>query len=89
METLKEKRKEKIRNQVLLNDVKLKEKNSSHKMKDRKEVLKATEELRESKKAAPAPAKPTQEELLSQILAELQKSNEEKEEKTSKKAKAE
>lgn len=37
METLKEKRKEKTRNQVLLNDVKLKEKNSSHKMKDRKE----------------------------------------------------
>ena len=58
-------------------------------MKDRKEVLKATEELREGKKAAPAPAKPTQEELLSQILAELQKSNEAKEEKTSKKAKAE
>lgn len=58
-------------------------------MKDRKEVLKATEELRENKKAAPAPAKPTQEELLSQILVELQKSNEAKEEKTSKKAKAE
>ena len=58
-------------------------------MKDRKEVLKATEELRESKKAAPAPAKPTQEELLSQILVELQKSNEKKETKSSKKAEAE
>ena len=57
--------------------------------KDRKEVLKATEELRESKKAAPAPAKPTQEELLSQILVELQKSNEKKETKASKKADAE
>ena len=58
-------------------------------MKDRKEVLKATEELRESKKAAPAPEKPTQEELLSQILVELQKSNEKKETKSSKKAEAE
>ena len=57
--------------------------------KDRKEVLKATEELRESKKAAPVPAKPTQEELLSQILVELQKSNEKKETKASKKADAE
>ena len=58
-------------------------------LKDRKEVLKATEELRESKKAAPAPAKPTPEELLSQILVELQKSNEKKETKASKKADAE
>lgn len=58
-------------------------------LKDRKEVLKATEELRESKKPAPAPAKPTQEELLSQILVELQKGNEKKETKTAKKADAE
>ena len=47
-------------------------------MKNREEVLKATAELRESKKPAPAPAKPTQEELLTQILEEMKKSNEAK-----------
>lgn len=58
-------------------------------LKDKKAVLKATEELRESKKPAPAPAKPTQEELLSQILVELQKSNEGKSKKAESKAKVE
>lgn len=43
--------------------------------KNKKEVLKATEELRESKKPAPEPAKPTQEELLTNILEELKKQN--------------
>lgn len=57
--------------------------------KNRAEVLKATEELRESKKPAPAPAKPTQEELLSQILVEIQKSNEGKTKKAESKAKVE
>ena len=44
-------------------------------MKNRAEVLKATEELRESKKTEPAPAKPTQEKLLANILDELKKQN--------------
>lgn len=44
-------------------------------MKDRKAVLAATAELRASKVPAPEPPKPTQEELLTQILAELQKQN--------------
>lgn len=44
-------------------------------MKDPKEVIKATAELRESKKPAPEPAKPTQEELLTNILEELKKQN--------------
>lgn len=44
-------------------------------MKDQKEVIKATAELRESKKPAPEPAKPTQEELLTNILEELKKQN--------------
>lgn len=44
-------------------------------MKDPKALLKATAELRESKKVAPEPAKPTQEELLSNILEELKKQN--------------
>ena len=44
-------------------------------MKDLSLVLKETKELRESKKPAPAPAKPTQEELLEKILVELQKKN--------------
>lgn len=47
-------------------------------MKDYKEVLKATAELRERNKPVPVPPKPTQEELLSQILAEIKKQNEEK-----------
>lgn len=47
-------------------------------MKDWGEVLKATEALRESKKPAPVPPKPTQEQLLTDILAELKKQNEEK-----------
>ena len=58
-------------------------------MKNRTELLKATEELRESKKPVPEPAKPTQEELLSQILVELQKSNEGKTKKAESKAKVE
>lgn len=44
-------------------------------MKNTKEVLKATEELRESKKPEPEPAKPTQEELLANILEEIKKQN--------------
>ena len=44
-------------------------------MKDRKAVLAATAELRASKAPVPEPPKPTQEELLTQILAELQKQN--------------
>ncbi len=50
-------------------------------MKDWGEVLKATAALRESKKPVPAPPKPTQEQLLTDILAELKKQNELKEEK--------
>lgn len=49
-------------------------------MKDAKEVLKATVDLRESKKPTPEPAKPTQEELLANILEELKKQNESKSE---------
>lgn len=48
-------------------------------MKSRKEVLKATKELREKNKPAPVPPKPTQEELLTNILNELKKQNESKE----------
>ncbi len=44
-------------------------------MKNPKEVIKATAELRESKKPAAEPAKPTQEELLTNILEELKKQN--------------
>ncbi len=44
-------------------------------MKDRKEVLKATQELREKNKPAPVPPAPTQEELLTEILSELKKQN--------------
>lgn len=47
-------------------------------MKDWSEVLKATAALRESKKPVPAPPKPTQEQLLTEILAELKKQNEAK-----------
>lgn len=44
-------------------------------MKDRKAVIVATAELREKNKPAPVPPKPTQEELLTQILEELKKQN--------------
>ena len=44
-------------------------------MKSKKEVLKATAELREKNKPVPPPPKPTQEELLTQILEELKKQN--------------
>lgn len=47
-------------------------------MKNKKEVLAATAELREKNKPAPAPAKPTQEQLLASILEELKKQNETK-----------
>ena len=47
-------------------------------MKDWSEVLKATEALRKSKEPVPAPPKPTQEQLLTDILTELKKQNEEK-----------
>ena len=46
-------------------------------IKDKQAVLTATAELRERNKPAPAPAKPTQEELLAEILAELKKQNSE------------
>lgn len=55
-------------------------------MKDLSVVLKETKELRESKKPAPEPPKPTQEELLSKILVELQKKNEVVEKKKTKAA---
>ena len=45
-------------------------------LKNRKEVLIATKELRERNKPAPIPPKPTSEELLSQILEEIKKRNE-------------
>lgn len=45
-------------------------------MRDRKAVLAATAELRAKNAPAPAPVAPTQEELLTQILAELKKQNE-------------
>ena len=44
-------------------------------MKNRKEVLKATAELREKNKPAEEPAKPTEAELLTIILEELKKQN--------------
>lgn len=47
-------------------------------MKNHEEVVKATAELRESKQPAPEPPKPTQEELLTNILEELKKQNEQK-----------
>ncbi len=47
-------------------------------MKNRKEVLKATKELREKNKTPEPAPKPTQEELLTDILAELKKQNEPK-----------
>ncbi len=43
--------------------------------KNREAVVKATAELREKNKPVPPPPKPTQEELLTQILEELKKSN--------------
>ena len=43
--------------------------------KDYKEVVKATAELRERNKPAPKELPPTQEELLTEILAELKKQN--------------
>ncbi|MGN1201583.1 MAG: large conductance mechanosensitive channel protein MscL [Candidatus Caccovivens sp.] len=48
-------------------------------MKDYREVIVKTAELRERNKPAPQPPKPTQEQLLTEILAELKKQNEEKE----------
>ena len=45
-------------------------------MKNKKEVLAATAELREKNKPAPVPPKPTQEHLLASILEELKKQNE-------------
>lgn len=47
-------------------------------MKDYREVLAKTAELREANKPAPVPPKPTQEELLTSILEELKKQNEAK-----------
>lgn len=44
-------------------------------MKDHQAVIAATKELREKNKPAPVPPKPTQEELLTQILEELRKQN--------------
>ena len=44
-------------------------------MKDYKAVIAATKELREKNAPAPVPPKPTQEELLTQILDELKKQN--------------
>lgn len=46
-------------------------------MKDYHAVIKATAELREKNKPAPVPPKPTQEELLTEILTELKKQNQE------------
>ncbi len=45
-------------------------------MKNKNEVLKATADLRESKKVVPTPPVPKHEQILSQILIELQKQNE-------------
>ncbi len=44
-------------------------------IKNKKALLVATAELRDKNKPAPAPAKPTQEELLTEILTELKKQN--------------
>lgn len=44
-------------------------------LKDYKQVIQATKELREANKPAPVPPKPTTEQLLSQILEELKKNN--------------
>jgi len=52
-------------------------------MKDYTEVLKATKDLRESKKPAPVPPKPTQEQLLAEILDVLKQNNVQKEEEKS------
>jgi len=49
-------------------------------LKDYDELIKATAALRERNKPAPKELPPTQEELLTEILAELKKQNEEKEE---------
>lgn len=49
-------------------------------MKNRKEVVAATAELREKNKPVPPAPKPTQEELLTEILSELKKQNAVKEE---------
>ena len=48
-------------------------------MKDRKAVIKATADLRAKNAPAPVPPKPTQEQLLTEILTELKKQNAEKE----------
>ena len=48
-------------------------------MKDYKAVVKATAELRERNKPVPEPPKPTQEEILTDILEELKKQNQPKE----------
>ncbi len=53
-------------------------------LKNRRETIEATRALRESKKPAPVPPKPTSEELLAQILTELKKQNETKVESTEK-----
>ena len=45
------------------------------KTKNKKELIEATKELSEKNKPAPVPPKPTQEELLTQILEELKKQN--------------
>ncbi|MBE5746119.1 MAG: large conductance mechanosensitive channel protein MscL [Clostridiales bacterium] len=49
-------------------------------MKDYSEIIKATKELREKNKPAPVPPKPTTEQLLTEILEELKKSNTENQE---------
>ncbi len=56
-------------------------------MHDHEAVKVATLALREKNKPAPEPAKPTQEQLLTDILQELKKQNETKTEKTTKKTK--
>ena len=45
-------------------------------LKDYDQLIKATAELREKNKPVPEPPKPTQEQLLSEILTELKKQNE-------------
>lgn len=49
-------------------------------LRDYKATIEATKALRERNKPAPVPAKPTQEQLLAEILTELKKSNEKVEE---------